>query len=271
MNGYGLQSVHFEREEIMMAGIGAGLGLAGALFGGEDGGSPGFRKEGYAAMSPQMQALWDNWAGQLGQMQGQPGSFNAGQFNQFQQNAMNAFGNPDFSQAGLQKYLSPFQGQRDAQMGAANQSFDQSEGRLRGLFGSGQGKGGISQQGAAGLGQLAGQRAQTMGNIESQFQQQGLGLQRQSLFDQLNAGNQQYGLQEQNSPFGQMMRQMGMLQGLPGSSVQQGAQQGSPDWLSRLGGAGMYAASPYGQQFGQMFGGGGNQYGSPWSSRPGMY
>ncbi len=245
--------------------------LAASVFGGEEGGQRGFSQSGYAAMSPEMKKAWDQFTQQFLSAQGTPGTLNAPGFNQFQQNAMNAFGNPNFGPEGLKNYLAPFEGQRQAQLGAANQSFDQSEGRLRGLFGSGQGKGGISQQGAAGLSNLAGQRANAMAGIESNFQQQGLGLQRQSLFDQLMAGNQQYGLQEQNSPYGQLMRQLGLLQGLPGSTNQQDSVQGRPDMLSRIGGAGLYASSPQ-SGFGNMFGGGGgNPYGSPWSSRPGMY
>lgn len=264
--------------------------LIGSVLGGEEGGQRGFSQSGYAAMSPQMQKLWDTFASQLGQAQGQPGSLNAPGFNQFQQNALNSFGTPDFSQAGLQKYLAPFQDQRDAALGFANKNFDESRGRLASFMNAGgSGKGDRDSITNRAMGDFETNRNLALQGINGDFNQQAMNLQRQSLGDQLMAGNQQYGLQEQNSQFGQLMRQLGLLHGLPNSTNAQDSVQGSPDWLARAGGAGLYATSPQ-SGFGSLFAGGGaggmnnqqymgygnslpnnNPFGSPWGSRPGYY
>lgn len=240
--------------------IGAGLGLAGALFGGNKGGNPGGSQSGYAALPKEAQQAWQQYFGMVNQLGQNPGQLGPTPFNQFQQNALNSFGNPDFSQEGLQNYLAPFQGLRDRQLGQANRDFDTSDARLASMFRSGAGKGEFNGGRMNALNDNAVRRNESLSGINSGFDMNALGLQRQSLQDQLMAGNQMQNLQEQGSPFGLAQRYNQLVQGFPQSQTSWGASQGSPNFLSQLGGLGMFIGSQPGQdyfsQWNKMFSGG---------------
>lgn len=196
------------------AAIGAGLGSS--LIG-TDNGTPGYNASGVNAMSPSGQQSVGNYTDYLNQFG--PSGFQAGQYNPYQTNALNSLGQPDFSPQGLENYLNPFQKLKTAHLNDINKSFDQSQGNFLSRFGGlGNGKGGLDSSIAKGLAELETGRNQTLGSAEGDFILQALGLQRQSLYDQLQAGNQLYGQQEAMSPYGTAQRYGGLLSAIPQGS-----------------------------------------------------
>lgn len=170
-------------------------------------------------------------------------------FNEYQRNALSAYGMPDYTEEGLAQFLAPFQNARDRAAMNINRRFDNDLAQVR------------SRE--ARIGNLArdrdygGQtpaveeaRQRALLDAEAAFTGQALGLRQQSLADMLNAGGMiqrqnQAGLNAaspqsinmQSPQYGMAQAYMPLLSGIPNSSTQNtyGARLSTLGQLGNLG------------------------------------
>ncbi len=174
-------------------------------------------------------------------------------FNQVQKNALGAFANPDYSQAGLAQYLQPFQGARDRALEGINRNAST---LFSGIKGREARVGSLARDPMYGgqLPQLEEARARAIGDMEAGFNQQALGLRGQSLADMFNSGNSiqeqnqnmlnaasGQGLAQSNPAYGQAAAFLQLLAGMPNAGMGSGigAIPRQPSSFSRLGGLGL--------------------------------
>lgn len=279
------------------AALGA-AGMAGSLFGGKKGGSPAQSQAGYGALPPQAKGLYDALFSQIGGIGGfanDPTRYGkafdpstnpyASQalyelqqanpesnirplgsiepFNQYQQNALNQYGNPDYSPEGsLSQYFNPY---RQVGSDAINRGYDISASKLRGDANARNPLGANSSARAIQMQLQEESRMRALAENDFNSFEKALGLRSQSLSDMLNAGNlvqrqNQAELQSalpQNAGMYNPQYQYALLQSdllskaIPQTSYSSGA---TPEKLTTTGKASNLLSSLFGNQFQGLFG-----------------
>ena len=235
-----------------LGALAAGVGLAGTLFGGQKGNAPSHSSSsasGYAALPPEVQKLWLDYAKQLEQYQGGNNQgLRTEPLNPYQQQALEAYGNPDYSQQGLAPYTQPYQHILDR----INERYDTELAQQRGNFAANNsGKGFYNSGAQRNANMLNESRKRSLAEAEADITNQALNLRNQTLGQQFNAGATLRGYNQENLPYELNNRYAGLLNQFPQSQTTQSSQSGDtrrPNRLSQLGSLGLAVA---GGQFGQ--------------------
>jgi len=185
-------------------------------------------------------------------------------FSQYQRQALQAYGEPDYSTTGLAQYMQPFESARQRAIENINRQSDINASNVRGREAR---VGSLARDALYGgqYPQIEEARARALGDLESGITQRALGLRQQSLADMLNAGS---AVQQQNqallnlsqpsqlaqlSPdYAKAQALLPLLSGVPQSGVSTPLR---PNFASRLANVGSFM---FGPQIAQGLG-----YGSP--------
>lgn len=290
--------------------IPAALSMAGSLFGAAGRDKKRYQPEqthsyqGYAALPPEAQKLWQQQFQRMGgaeqfdpntmryaqrpnDMFGSQELFNLQQrypnqgvqqvgvqepLHAFERTALSQYGNPDFSQEGLQPYEQAFEPDRKLLTGEINRNADRMRSQQAGAYGANDPTGlniGSSPERITDM-LMQQERQRRLDQMNFDIRNSALGLRESSLANMLGAGGQIRGQNQeqlnnasgqgmaQNSRQNQFMQYMlAILQGLPGSQSSStiGAYPAQPGFLQKFGAGLQGAGDMMGKQ--NYFGGGG--------------
>lgn len=283
------------------SGLGSTLGTLalGASLAGRQKGGESSAQGGYAALSPEGKAAYDTYFSMLTSLPADPYSTGRFEFapkpttpfeseelyklqqlmgeeqgvkpvgvlepfSQYQRNALQAYGEPDYSEQGLSAYMRPFEDMRNRTISNINRRADE---RLAAMRGREARIGSLGRDATYGgqLPQVEEARMRALLDAEAAYTDRALGLRQQSLADMLRAGE---AIQQQNqaglataspsqiamqSPlYGQAAAYQRLIsQGMPTSSTQ----FSSPQRLNDLGRFGNMGLALFGNQLQQSLGG----------------